>query len=80
MRSVIFGVGIGNVLEYFDFAAYAIFAPFFAPQFFNPNDKTAALLSTLAVFAVGFLLRPLGGSISAGSPTRKDAATPWWCR
>jgi MHS family alpha-ketoglutarate permease-like MFS transporter len=59
--SVIFGAGIGNVLEWYDFAAYAIFAPFFASQFFNPTDKTAALLSTLAVFAVGFLLRPLGG-------------------
>ena len=59
--SVIFGAGIGNVLEWYDFAAYAIFAPFFAPQFFSPTDKTAALLSTLAVFAVGFFLRPLGG-------------------
>jgi len=58
---VIFGAGIGNVLEWYDFAAYAIFAPFFAPQFFSPTDKTAALLSALAVFAVGFLLRPLGG-------------------
>ncbi|WJR78216.1 MFS transporter [Bradyrhizobium sp. NP1] len=61
MRSVIFGAGIGNALEWYDFAAYAIFAPFFAPQFFNPQDKTAALLATLAIFAVGFLLRPLGG-------------------
>lgn len=61
VRSVIFGAGIGNVLEWYDFAAYAIFAPFFAPHFFNPGDRTAALLSTLAVFAVGFLLRPLGG-------------------
>lgn len=60
-RSVIFGAGIGNVLEWYDFASYAIFAPFFATQFFNPTDKTAALLSTLAIFAVGFLLRPLGG-------------------
>ncbi|MCA6112674.1 MFS transporter [Bradyrhizobium cenepequi] len=61
VRSVILGAGIGNVLEWYDFAAYAIFAPFFAPQFFSPTDKTAALLSTLAIFAVGFLLRPLGG-------------------
>lgn len=59
--SVIFGAGIGNALEWYDFAAYAIFAPFFAHQFFSPTDRTAALLSTLAVFAVGFLLRPLGG-------------------
>jgi MFS transporter, MHS family, alpha-ketoglutarate permease len=61
VRAVIFGAGIGNTLEWYDFAAYAIFAPFFAPQFFSPTDPTAALLSTLAIFAVGFLLRPLGG-------------------
>ena len=59
--SVVFGAGIGNVLEWYDLASYAIFAPFFAPQFFSPTDKTAALLSTLAIFAVGFFLRPLGG-------------------
>jgi MHS family alpha-ketoglutarate permease-like MFS transporter len=58
---VVFGAGIGNALEWYDFASYAIFAPFFAPLFFSPTDKTAALLSTLAIFAVGFLLRPLGG-------------------
>jgi MFS transporter, MHS family, alpha-ketoglutarate permease len=61
VRSVIFGAGIGNVLEWYDFASYAIFAPFFASQFFSPTDKTAALLSTLAIFAVGFFLRPVGG-------------------
>lgn len=61
VRSVIFGAGIGNVLEWYDFASYAIFAPFFAHQFFSSTDRTAALLSTLAIFAVGFLLRPLGG-------------------
>lgn len=61
VRSVIFGAGIGNALEWYDFASYAIFAPFFAPQFFSPTDPTAALLSALAIFAVGFLLRPIGG-------------------
>ena len=61
VRSVIVGAGIGNALEWYDFASYAIFAPFFATQFFSPTDPTAALLSTLAIFAVGFLLRPIGG-------------------
>lgn len=59
--SVIFGAGIGNALEWYDFAAYAIFAPFFAHHFFSPTDRTSALLSALSIFAVGFLLRPLGG-------------------
>jgi MFS transporter, MHS family, alpha-ketoglutarate permease len=58
---IIVGTGAGNALEWFDWTIYAIFAPFFAKQFFNPNDQAAALLGTLAVFAVGFLMRPLGG-------------------
>jgi MHS family alpha-ketoglutarate permease-like MFS transporter len=58
---VIVGAGVGNALEWFDWTVYAIFAPFFAAQFFNPAEPLSALLSTLAVFAVGFLMRPLGG-------------------
>lgn len=57
----IFGTGAGNALEWFDWNIYAIFATYFAPQFFNGADKVSALLSTLAVFAVGFIARPLGG-------------------
>ncbi|MGH3439461.1 MAG: MFS transporter [Sciscionella sp.] len=57
----IFGTGVGNALEWFDWNIYAIFATYFAPQFFNGADKTSALLSTLAVFAVGFVARPFGG-------------------
>lgn len=60
-RRVIVGVGIGNALEWFDWTAYTIFAAYFAGQFFKTDDPLAALLGTLAVFAVGFLMRPLGG-------------------
>lgn len=59
-RNVV-AVNVGNTLEWFDWTIYAIFAPFFASQFFNPNDPVSALLSTLAVFGVGFLMRPVGG-------------------
>jgi MHS family alpha-ketoglutarate permease-like MFS transporter len=55
------GAGIGNTLEWYDWSVYAIFAPFFATQFFVDDGGTGALLSTLAVFAVGFLMRPVGG-------------------
>ena len=80
VRSVIVGAGIGNALEWYDFASYAISAPFFATQFFSPTDPTAALLSTLAIFAVGFLLRPIGGLSSGGWRTAEDDAMRWWCR
>jgi MFS transporter, MHS family, alpha-ketoglutarate permease len=52
---------VGNVLEWFDWTVYATFAPLFAQQFFAPGSRTAQLLAALAVFAVGFLMRPIGG-------------------
>jgi MHS family alpha-ketoglutarate permease-like MFS transporter len=60
-RRVIVGAGIGNALEWYDWTVYAVFAPFFADQFFNSDDPSSAVLSTLVVFAVGFVVRPLGG-------------------
>ena len=55
------GTGIGNALEWYDWTIYAIFAPFFAGQLFNNKNPASAVLATLAIFAVGFLARPLGG-------------------
>jgi len=57
------GTGVGNALEWFDWGIFAIFAPFFATQFFNPADPVSAFLATLIVFAVGFAARPLGGFV-----------------
>ncbi|MCS5478938.1 MFS transporter [Corynebacterium sp. YIM 101645] len=54
-------VNFGNALEWYDWNIYTIFAPYFAVQFFNPDDSTSAFLATLAVFAVGFVARPIGG-------------------
>ncbi|MFI0814641.1 MFS transporter [Streptomyces sp. NPDC021115] len=47
--------------EWYDWNVYALFAPFVAEQFFDPEDSFSGLLATLAVFAVGFVMRPLGG-------------------
>ncbi|MCY0906630.1 MFS transporter [Arthrobacter sp. H14-L1] len=55
------GTGIGNAVEWYDWAVYATFTPFLAGALFNPADKTSAVLSTLAIFAVGFVARPFGG-------------------
>jgi MHS family alpha-ketoglutarate permease-like MFS transporter len=60
-RRSLAAASVGNVLEWFDWTVYATFAPLFAQQFFPPGSRTAQLLSALAVFAVGFLMRPLGG-------------------
>ena len=57
----IFGGSVGNLIEYYDWYAYASFSLYFAHAFFPAGDQTAQLLSTAAVFAVGFLMRPVGG-------------------
>lgn len=51
----------GNILEWFDWTLYATFSVYLAANFFESGDPTAAMLSTLAVFAAGFIARPLGG-------------------
>lgn len=52
---------IGNLIEWYDWYAYTAFSIYFAATFFPKGDSTAQLLNTAAVFAVGFLMRPLGG-------------------
>src|SRR5262245_15280717 len=53
--------GIGNLLEWYDFAVFGYFAPFISAQFFPAADPVAGLINTFGVFAAGYLMRPLGG-------------------
>ncbi len=53
----------GNLVEWYDFFIYAYTAIYFAGQFFPSGDQTSQLMSTAVIFAVGFLMRPLGGWI-----------------
>jgi MHS family alpha-ketoglutarate permease-like MFS transporter len=57
----IFGSSSGNLVEWYDFYAYAFTALYFAPAFFPKGNQTTQLLQTAAVFAIGFLMRPIGG-------------------
>src|SRR5262245_11093518 len=54
---------IGNVLEWYDFAIYGFFALEIGRQFFPHEDATAQLLSAFGIFAVGYLVRPVGGVV-----------------
>lgn len=54
---------IGNVMEWYDFALFGYFVPYISAAFFPSNNATSSLLETWAVFAVGFLMRPLGGAV-----------------
>lgn len=53
----------GQLFEWYEWTAYAVFAPFIAAAMFNDANPVSALLATFAVFAVGFLMRPLGGIV-----------------
>ena len=57
----IVGGSIGNLVEWYDWYVYSAFALYFAKAFFPPASQTAQLLNAAAVFAVGFLMRPVGG-------------------
>lgn len=61
-RLVIAGT-IGNALELYDFGVFGYLAPILAARFFPTRDHTAALLQAFGVFAVGYLMRPLGGIV-----------------
>jgi MFS family permease len=55
------GLGLGNTLEWYDWQTFGLLAAFIGPAFFTTEDPVSATLSALAVFAVGFFFRPLGG-------------------
>ncbi|TCK22178.1 MFS transporter [Pseudonocardia endophytica] len=61
-RSVV-AAGTGNALEFYDFAIFASLTPVISQLFFPSGDPLAAILSTLALFAVGFVMRPVGAVV-----------------
>ena len=60
LRSIV-GGSVGNLVEWYDWYVYSAFSLYFAKTFFPPADQTVQLLNAAAVFAVGFLMRPIGG-------------------
>jgi len=60
LRSIFSG-SVGNLVEWYDWYVYSAFSLYFAQVFFPASDQTTQLLNTSAIFAVGFLMRPLGG-------------------
>src|SRR3954466_15135958 len=57
----IFGGSVGNLVEWYDWYAYSAFAIYFSASFFPNSNPTAQLLNTAGIFALGFLMRPIGG-------------------
>jgi len=59
LRNIV-GGSAGNLVEWYDWYVYTAFALYFAPVFFPAGDRTTQLLNTAAIFAVGFVMRPIG--------------------
>jgi MHS family alpha-ketoglutarate permease-like MFS transporter len=60
IRAIFIG-SAGNLVEWYDFYAYAAFSLYFAGAFFPKSDEVAQQISSALIFAFGFLVRPLGG-------------------
>ncbi|WPB77877.1 MFS transporter [Archangium violaceum] len=57
----IFGGSVGNLIEWYDFYIYSAFSLYFAKSFFPHDNPVVEQLNTAGVFALGFLIRPVGG-------------------
>src|SRR5215471_10290660 len=62
-RTVIVAASVGNVIEWYDFYIFGSLAAVLAAKFFEKSNPVAALLSTIALFTAGFLIRPLGAFV-----------------
>ncbi|MGA8112671.1 MAG: MFS transporter [Actinocatenispora sp.] len=62
-RKAFWATTIGVSVEWFDYAIYGVMAPAIAANFFPGDDPTAGLLATYGVFALSFLIRPLGSMV-----------------
>lgn len=62
-RKLLILSSLGGILEFYDFIIYALFASYISTAFFPASNPLSALIVTYATFAIGYLVRPLGGFI-----------------
>jgi MFS transporter, MHS family, alpha-ketoglutarate permease len=77
IKSII-GGSLGNLVEWYDWYIYSFFSLYFAAAFFPKGNQTVQLLNTAGIFAIGFLMRPIGGWLMgtfADKKGRKKALT-----
>jgi MFS family permease len=63
LRRVVVAASVGNIIEWYDFYIFGSLASILAVKFFDKTHPVAAFLSTVAIFSVGFLIRPLGAFV-----------------
>src|SRR5216684_2402572 len=71
-RRVIVAASVGNVIEWYDFYIFGSLAAVLSVKFFEQSHPVAALLSTIALFTAGFLIRPLGAFLFGWMGDRVD--------
>jgi len=83
-RRVIVAASVGNVIEWYDFYIFGSLAAVLSVKFFEKSHPVAALLSTIALFTAGFLIRPLGAflfgwmAIGSAASTRSLLRSAEW--
>jgi MHS family alpha-ketoglutarate permease-like MFS transporter len=77
IKSIV-GGSLGNLVEWYDWYVYTAFSLYFSDAFFPDSDETVKLLNSAGIFAIGFLMRPVGGWLMgtfADKKGRKAALT-----
>ncbi len=74
IKSII-GGSLGNLVEWYDWYIYSFFSLYFASSFFPKDNPTVQLLNTAGIFAIGFLMRPIGGWLMGTFADRKGRKT-----
>ena len=70
IRSIV-GGSLGNLVEWYDWYVYTAFSLYFSGSFFPKENETVQLLNTAGIFAIGFLMRPIGGWVMGTYADRK---------
>jgi MHS family alpha-ketoglutarate permease-like MFS transporter len=74
IRSIV-GGSLGNLVEWYDWYVYTAFSLYFSGAFFPGDNQTVQLLNTAGIFAIGFLMRPIGGWLMGAFADRKGRKT-----
>src|SRR5471030_637676 len=70
IRSIV-GGSLGNLVEWYDWYVYSAFTLYFSGIFFPSDNQTVQLLNTAGIFAIGFLMRPVGGWLMGAYADKK---------
>src|SRR5579872_6493285 len=74
IRSII-GGSLGNLVEWYDWYVYTAFSIYFSGAFFPSSNQIVQLLNTAGIFAIGFLMRPIGGWVMGAFADKKGRKT-----